>query len=84
MVPEKFVYQVALLPFLVFYVLFAVVIYPLATTLHPTHLLETWKAMLPGGGSGWLGLGRIAWDLITAGARDGCTVFRSLVGTERA
>lgn len=63
MVPEKFVYQVALLPFLVFYVLFAVVIYPLAPALHPTHLLEAWKAMLPGGGLEWRGICDFAWGL---------------------
>lgn len=47
--PEQYVYYASLLPLLLFYVAFATVLYPMAPVLHPYHLLETWKAMLPAG-----------------------------------
>ena len=49
-VPEKFVYAASLAPLLTFYVLFVTVLYPLAPVLHPVHLLESWRSMLPTGG----------------------------------
>jgi ATP:ADP antiporter, AAA family len=49
MLPEPWVYQVALLPFLGFYALFAAVLYPNAATLHPTHLMDSIRSALPAG-----------------------------------
>lgn len=48
-VPEKWVYQAALAPFLAFYAFFAAVLYPISGQLHPQHLLEGIKAALPDG-----------------------------------
>lgn len=47
--PEKWVYQAALTPFLSFYAIFAFVLFPNAAKLHPTHLLASLQAWLPSG-----------------------------------
>lgn len=47
--PEKYVYQAALVPFLCYYTLFGAVLYPNAALLHPTHLLAGMQAALPAG-----------------------------------
>ena len=47
--PERLHYYGALAPLLIFYAIFVAVLYPLAPLLHPYHLLESFKAMLPDG-----------------------------------
>jgi hypothetical protein len=71
--PERWVYQAALTPFLAFYALFGAVLYPNAELLHPTHLLDTFRAALPGGGRGYVG-DRDALEV--EGSRSSSYVFR--------
>lgn len=49
LIPERWVYAASLAPLLIFYVLFVTVLLPLAPVLHPVHLLESWRSMLPPG-----------------------------------
>jgi len=47
--PEQLVYAASLAPFLSYYALFALVLYPLSGQIHPTHLLDSLRTALPQG-----------------------------------
>ena len=47
--PERHVYAASLAPFLSYYAVFAAVLYPLASHIHPTHLLNSLQTALPKG-----------------------------------
>ncbi|KAL6763616.1 TLC ATP/ADP transporter-domain-containing protein [Haematococcus lacustris] len=55
-VPDGWVYQAALSPLLLFYTLFATVLYPCAAQLHPTHMLDSLRTALPDGFAGLAGM----------------------------
>eukprot|EP00983_Pelagomonas_calceolata_P113387 1159976-Pelagomonas_calceolata.AAC.2 len=47
--PERWVYAASLAPFLSYYAIFAAVLYPLSSIIHPTHLLDSLRTALPQG-----------------------------------